>query len=535
MKEVMKIHIAKVPYEIEVAAKKELQTYIEQLETYAGDAELLNDIEIRITEILDEKGVRTGGVITQQDVASIKEQLGQPTDFLDENDERALLETNTKVAGARPRRRLYRDEDTALIAGVIAGISSYLGISRLLARIIALVLLFGSFGTVLIVYIILWLVVPPARTAAEKLEMAGKPVTLSAIKEVGEDLTTNHVSKNVRNVIFYTIGFGFLLIAVAALLLTTGVGFSFFADNRILPADAIAFEQTIPFVIAQGAFILSGLLFVALSTLLAVSIMRKKWTKRIGIAVITIIISGLLAFGAGIGAMMYGDWSYRDTIERSRVTSHTRIDSQFSAIKNLSLQFDTTQLPVEYVVDTGSPRYELSYLKQDKPVIDIAIKEESATISLKDIKSGYTQASLRIYGPALEKLDTSGADIVYVGAKKQDTITVLAREYSRLTLRSDVAQMHVTASNNATVNVEESTINQLDVAKNQGSIYAGVVNQLSVAVAQACPTPLYGDKSQLNVESVTSGKISYNGTLEPAVSKEASCGSVVIDSNETDE
>lgn len=532
MKEVTKIHIAKVPYEIEVAAKKELQVYIQQLETYAADAELFNDIEIRITELLAEKGVVANGVITQLEVTAIKEQLGQPADFLDEDDERAVLQSTTTT---RPRRRLYRDEDTAVVAGVVAGLASYTGINRLVARLIALVLLFGSFGTVLIIYIILWAVTPPARTAAEKLEMAGKPVTLGAIKAMGEGLTTNHLSKNVRNIIFYIIGFGFLLMAVAALLLTAVVGYGFFTHSLILPADAVAFEQTIPFIVAQGAFIVSGLLFVALSTLLGLVIMRKKWTKRIGTAVIAIIVSGLLAFSTGIGAMIYGDWSYRDAIERSRVTNQKRIGSQFGTIKSLSLQFDTTQLPVEYVVDTGAPRYELSYVKQDKPALDIAVKEGSATISLKDIQSGYAQASLRIYGPALEKLDVHGVNVTYSGAKKQAAMTVLAREYSTLTLRSDVTQLHVTADNNATINLEESTIDQLDVAKNQGFIDAGVVNQLRVTVAQACPAPAHGDKSQLNVESVTSGTISYNGTLEPAVSKKGSCGHVTIGDNEAEE
>lgn len=84
MNEITRIHLAKVPYDIEVGAKKDLEGYLKVLELYASDEELLNDIEIRITELLAERGVSEGGVITKKDVAAVRKKLGEPEDFADE-------------------------------------------------------------------------------------------------------------------------------------------------------------------------------------------------------------------------------------------------------------------------------------------------------------------------------------------------------------------------------------------------------------------------------------------------------------------
>ena len=53
MKEITRIHLAKIPYEIELDAKKNLQKYLDELRKYS-DEEIFEDVEIRITEILAE-------------------------------------------------------------------------------------------------------------------------------------------------------------------------------------------------------------------------------------------------------------------------------------------------------------------------------------------------------------------------------------------------------------------------------------------------------------------------------------------------
>ncbi|MDQ3073052.1 MAG: PspC domain-containing protein [Bacteroidota bacterium] len=82
---------------------------------------------------------------------------------------------------------MYRDEDDKVIAGVCSGISSYFGIDPLWLRL-AFAVAFFAFGTGLLLYLILWLVIPAAKTAAQKLEMRGMPVNISNIsKKVKEE------------------------------------------------------------------------------------------------------------------------------------------------------------------------------------------------------------------------------------------------------------------------------------------------------------------------------------------------------------
>ena len=147
MKEITRIHIAKQAYDIELLAKKELEKYMKKLETYADDEEILADIEIRITELLAEAGVASGGVITDKEVKSLQKTLGEPEEFASDEIKTTARETND-----RPKKRLYRDEDNAVGGGVLSGIAKYLGINPLWTRLVFVALLIVSFGTMAVVY-----------------------------------------------------------------------------------------------------------------------------------------------------------------------------------------------------------------------------------------------------------------------------------------------------------------------------------------------------------------------------------------------
>ena len=147
MKEITRIHIAKQAYEIELSAKKDLEKYMSKLEVYAGDPEILADIEIRITELLSEQGVTSGGVITDSEVEYLRKALGEPEEFA--SDDVALVDA--EASSNRANKRLYRDIDGAVLGGVLSGIAKYMGINPLWTRLIFVVLLLVSFGTVLVV------------------------------------------------------------------------------------------------------------------------------------------------------------------------------------------------------------------------------------------------------------------------------------------------------------------------------------------------------------------------------------------------
>ncbi|WP_022826110.1 PspC domain-containing protein [Hymenobacter norwichensis] len=79
-------------------------------------------------------------------------------------------------------KKLYRDTDNGKVGGVSAGLAAYLRVDVVVVRIAFLLLLIaGSLGFWL--YIILWILLPEAKTASDKLRMRGDAVTLSALDE----------------------------------------------------------------------------------------------------------------------------------------------------------------------------------------------------------------------------------------------------------------------------------------------------------------------------------------------------------------
>src|SRR5690606_2089133 len=135
MKEITRIHIAKTPYDIELAAKKSLAAYMKALEAYSEDAEIIEDVELRITEILAERGIQKGGVITEADVRALKEQLGDPSEFMGEGDMAVGPETTSDGS-----RKLFRDTDHALLGGVLSGIAAFFKINPLWVRLLFIIL-----------------------------------------------------------------------------------------------------------------------------------------------------------------------------------------------------------------------------------------------------------------------------------------------------------------------------------------------------------------------------------------------------------
>ncbi len=119
----------------------------------------------------------------------------------------AVPSTSVKVVGG-VRKRLFRDIDNKIIGGVCAGLSKYFGIQVWIVRILFLIpfirfvvnfqhlhlfqfwdapdfpnLLDITFSPgAVFVYIVLWLVLPEAKTSADKLEMVGEKVDLNSIK-----------------------------------------------------------------------------------------------------------------------------------------------------------------------------------------------------------------------------------------------------------------------------------------------------------------------------------------------------------------
>ena len=106
------------------------------------------------------------------------------------------------------RRRLYRDGDRRVLGGICSGMAAYFNMDISMMRVIFFLMFFviGPFNILL--YLILWIVVPKAKTTAQRLEMRGKEATISNIEksikeemaEVGESYNKFANAKNENGV-----------------------------------------------------------------------------------------------------------------------------------------------------------------------------------------------------------------------------------------------------------------------------------------------------------------------------------------------
>ena len=170
MKKIININLSGRVIPIEDSAYEKLQAYIESLRRYfineEGRDEIINDIESRIAELMNEKIRKGASAITDDDLDDIITSMGRPEDF-EAADETTAPGTHTQSTAAgdqtyaqqkRPRGRLYRNSSDKLLGGVASGIGSYLDVDPAIVRILLILFGFTAIGVVL--YIILWIVLP---------------------------------------------------------------------------------------------------------------------------------------------------------------------------------------------------------------------------------------------------------------------------------------------------------------------------------------------------------------------------------------
>mgnify|MGYP003798669581 FL=1 len=191
----MNVGIGGSSFVIEEDAYQRLDLYLERFrnEMDSHDAgEVMEDGEQRIAELFYEYTRGKSEVVTLDVVERVIRQLGYPND----SEEEAEPEDTTRRSrrrngysgyerydglGEKPRRRLYRDPDDTMIGGVCSGLAAYINCDPVLIRVLAVVTFFMGTASFW-VYIILWIAVPMAKTASEKLEMRGLPVTAENLR-----------------------------------------------------------------------------------------------------------------------------------------------------------------------------------------------------------------------------------------------------------------------------------------------------------------------------------------------------------------
>ena len=180
MKLTVNINLGGYAFNMDEDAYERLRQYLKTIEReFSGvtsSAEIITDIEGRVAELFKMRLTVYKQVINMKDVEEVMDILGSPE--LISGSGSAESEPQT----ASSSRRIYRDPDSRIFGGVCAGLAAYLNMDALIIRIIfAILVLAGGFG--ILIYLVLWVVLPEAKTTAQKLEMRGDPVNIENIKE----------------------------------------------------------------------------------------------------------------------------------------------------------------------------------------------------------------------------------------------------------------------------------------------------------------------------------------------------------------
>ncbi len=264
MNEIKKCSISGVGFTFEKTAYARLDEYLQSLKkAYANNPdseEILADIEARIAELILSAQNDAQCVVTLSIIENIIEQLGSPEDISGEEP------SEKNEPSERIPRRLYRDVENGKLGGVCAGLAKHFGVDAVWIRLVIFspsILFFlgripgmwwsyqlggNLFGIFFLTYLILWFAIPSAKSARQKLEAEGKPISASTIanrqgatqeekakSSVASVVTTFGrfmviVMKVLLGLMLFPITFVFFFLLLSLVVITAGVSELFIVD-----------------------------------------------------------------------------------------------------------------------------------------------------------------------------------------------------------------------------------------------------------------------------------------------------------------
>ncbi|REC43270.1 MULTISPECIES: PspC domain-containing protein [unclassified Chryseobacterium] len=423
MNKTLSIGLAGFSFTIEEHAYIKLSDYLNALRSSLDISEadeVIHDIEIRMVEIFrDSLGKRE--VINDGDVERVIAQIGTP-EKIEEQEEAYYSEKNTKSnknnstgTNYTDKRQLFRDPEKQKIAGVCAGLAAYSGMEISWMRLIwvgAFLFLWvapGSSFLVIILYFILWAVLPKAESASDFLKMKGKPLNFDNLKEESSKIVQfanetstrageifienkpyiNNAGNGVWNVLKYVIGSFFALMAVGSIIGVFVVFGLFGIDSNFPGANEMKFyfDDDGLYSVLAAIIIVGSLIPAILFSLLSIKIFSPKTKLRnIGWVLGALFIS-LMALGAYFGVSM----AKRDMLFKGHkedveeVAINTTSDTIYVDMKNVTIPQNFTAYDDDLYSDKNS------VFKKDWIHVDVTRKADIKTpyLIIKKEAKGY--------------------------------------------------------------------------------------------------------------------------------------------------
>lgn len=506
-----------------------LDTYLlglkQRFATDPSTADLLTDIEASLSEKFTERVMLSRSeVVTHEDVQAVMRVMGRVEEIAGEDPVSAPFVANTVNAAEACPRKLYRDEEDRVIAGVGAGLAAYFGVQPLVIRVLFLVLAcLNGFGIVL--YVILWIVLPRATTNDQKLEMRGKPVTIESIEHLVREKAQKldqkmkgdstlvrilnlpiifiaAVARAIRAffrvlgpILSIFVGIGILLGTLLGITAATVI-----AVMLIFPINSTLFVSDLPLkeLMNQplyGAGIVAGY-FLALIPLLfllllAITLMRRRNMFRL---LPTAILIGLWIMAASVGALALreiGPWAYERTqeLKREATTTQTYPETDFRGIASSGNVRVHVKRGDAYAIQLTGLKNNLKgmhvvqeqgilYLRENRPEQSRCLfcfhKELLAEITIPELTSYQANEASRVtiegftQDLTLAVRDAARLEVVLLG----QAVTSSLQGVGKLTLHGTATRVVATASDASrldaqSLDVATATITTEDVARVQ--------------------------------------------------------------------
>lgn len=185
MKKTININLGNHVFQIDEDAYEILKSYLENLEQHFSGTEekqeIISDIESRIAE--DFSNQSSGTIVNESMVKNIIARMGSVSDIAENESKNSSKDFGNST---EMPKRFFRNTDDAILGGVASGIAAYFGVDPLIPRVLFIIFaLTGGFSV--LIYIILWVIMPEAKTAEEKAQMHGKAFTLKDIENLARE------------------------------------------------------------------------------------------------------------------------------------------------------------------------------------------------------------------------------------------------------------------------------------------------------------------------------------------------------------
>ncbi len=205
MNKIFNINLGGYPFTIDDDAYHSLDKYLSTIKKHFANSEgcedIIADIEIRIAELFNEE-LKGQPIVGQREVDNVIKVMGTPEEFGATEEEHVKDKGQKSHAHSESKKyatgkRLFRDPDEKVIGGVCSGLSAYFGINEpVWLRILFVFAFFTGVGIML--YFVLWIAIPEAKSSGDKLSMKGEKIDVTNIaRKVEEEINnlTNTISE----------------------------------------------------------------------------------------------------------------------------------------------------------------------------------------------------------------------------------------------------------------------------------------------------------------------------------------------------